>query len=127
MFQPDFMGPVGFFVACIIIVKFILDYRLKRKLLERGEIDKNITSLFFNKTEYFAPTSLKWGLVLIGIGLAVVIGQMLPYDFNRGEITFSLMLIFAGGGLLIYYFVANQKMKEHRKEQRYNTPSPPSV
>ncbi len=127
MFQADFIGPLSFFVACILIVKIVLDYRLKRKLLERGEIDKNVTSLFCNRSEYFAPTSLKWGMVLIGIGLAVVISQMLPYDYDRGEITFSLMLIFAGAGLLIYYFIANKKMKEYRENQKYNSPSPPSV
>lgn len=127
MFEPDFIGPLSFFVACIFIVKIVLDYRLKRKLLERGEIDKNITSLFLHQAEQYAPSSLKWGLVLIGIGLAVVIGQLLPYDYDRGEIIFSLMLIFAGIGLLIYYFIANRKMKELQNAQKYNSPSPPNV
>ncbi len=127
MFEPDFIGPLSFFVACIFIVKIVLDYRLKRKLLEKGEIDKNITHLFFGQAEHYAPSSLKWGLVLIGIGLAVVVGLMMPYDYDRGEITFSLMLIFAGIGLLIYYFFANKKIKELRGPQKYNSPSPPNV
>jgi hypothetical protein len=127
MFEPDFIGPLGFFVICGFIVKLILDYRLKRRLLDKGEIDKNVTALFFNKAEYLAPTSLKWGLVLIGLGLAIIIGQMLPYDYDRGEITFSLMLLFAGIGLLIYYAVANQKLKEMKKNGKFNSPSPPNV
>ena len=47
---------------------------------------------------------MKWGLVLIGIGLALFIGQLFPYDIKE-EITIGGMFFLAGVGFLIYYFI----------------------
>lgn len=127
MFDAEFIGPLGAFIIIGFIVKIILDYRIKRRLIDKGAIDENVKFLFHNKLEHYTPSSLKWGLILIGLGLAVVIGDMFPYDYDRGEITFSLMLLFAGVGLLIYYFIANKKMKEIKNSQQNKTPSPPQV
>ena len=127
MFDAEFVGPVGSFIVMGFIVKIILDYRIKRRLIDKGALDENVKFLFYNRLEQYTPTSLKWGLILIGLGLAVVVGDMFPYNYDRGEITFSLMLLFAGIGLLIYYFIANKKMNEFKAAEKNNTPSPPNV
>jgi len=90
----------GFFGFAI---KAILDYSMRKKLIDKGLIDSNVKHLF----RYGGPTatSLKWGMVLIGIGTAVVVGRFMPYRI-QDEVTISMMFILAGLALVIYYFVA---------------------
>jgi hypothetical protein len=56
-------------------------------------------------------------MVTLGIGLAVLIGNLfVPYGY-RHEVTISLMFIFGGIGLLVHYFIADKKMREERRKQ----------
>ncbi len=47
-------------------------------------------------------SALKWGLVTLAIGLAVVVVQFLPYRPDE-PIVLGVVLVFAAGGLLAYY------------------------
>jgi hypothetical protein len=93
---------IGFFTICFV-VKAFLDYFMRRRLIEKGLVDKNVKHLF----KYGSPalSSLKWGMVLIGLGGAVIIGRLVPYRWSD-EITISSMFILAGLALVIYYFIA---------------------
>ena len=50
-------------------------------------------------------SSLKWGLVLLFIGIALAIGISLDvhYDHDGPIVSFPLFLVGAGLGLLVYY------------------------
>lgn len=101
----DWIPPVAFFVIVAVIIKMFLDYRMRRRLIDKGLVDENIKHLFPNESVGQRLTALKWGLVLVGIGAAVLIGQLFPYRISD-EITISLMFIFSGVGLLVFYIVA---------------------
>ena len=60
-------------------------------------------------------SSVKWGMVLVGIGLALLVGNLFPYDINEG-MTFGLMFLFAGIAFLIYYFMQKGQSEEETTE-----------
>jgi hypothetical protein len=99
------IGVISLFVAIAVITKLGLDHRLRQKLIDKGMVDENVKYLYRENGETRALSSLKWALVLIGIGLAVIIGQMVPGRMVE-EITIAGMFLFAGLGLLVYYAIA---------------------
>ncbi len=108
----------GSFVA---IIKIILDYRTKRLLIEKGEIDERARGFFAHDIEAQRLSSLKWGLVLVGLGLALMLSYLNPELFDDGG-TFGLMLLFAGIGFLVYFGLA-QKMLRSSEQHSQNPPA----
>ena len=102
--ELEFLIPVSLFIVVAYIIKVISDNRVRNRLIEKGEVDKTIKDLFNNNVQQKSLHSMKWGLVLIGIGLALFIGQLFPYDIKE-EITIGGMFFLAGVGFLIYYFI----------------------
>lgn len=91
------------FFAIVAAIKIILDYSMRKRLIEKGLVDSKVRYLFSATSP--AATSLKWGMVLMGIGIAVIIGKLVPYGM-QDEITISSMFILAGLALVLYYFIA---------------------
>lgn len=113
--MPDAVIPITLFLVIGWIVKIVHDNKTARTLIERGSLDDS-AKFFIDRMRHSHTASIKWGLVLIGIGLAIIIVRLLPYRYEAAdEIRFSLIFIFAGAALLIYYFTAGKK---HDKEQR---------
>ena len=105
------MGVIGLFVAIAVITKLALDHRTRQKLIEKGMVDENVKYLYRENGETRALSSLKWALILIGIGLAVVVGQVVPRRMME-EITVAGMFLFAGIGLLVYYGIASRILRK---------------
>ena len=101
----DVVVPIVVFGGFGFIIKIILDYFTRKRLIEKGLTDENVKHLYFEKTLTQSASSLKWGLILFLVGLVIIILQILPY-YIAGEVYFGAMLIAAGAGLLIYYFIA---------------------
>jgi hypothetical protein len=104
------IGGLAVLATIAIIIKLALDHRMRQNLVDKGMVDENVKYLYKANGEARALPSLKWALVLIGIGLAVVVGQIVPHHMTE-EITVACMFLFAGLGLLAYYAVASKKMK----------------
>ena len=106
---PIIIVPTIFF--CIVaIVKIVSDNMVRRKLIDKDMVNADAKYLFVNSMNS-APASLKWGLVLIAVGAAVLIGQLAPYSISE-EVTISAMLIMAGLALIVYYFIASRLFKK---------------
>jgi hypothetical protein len=109
------MIPVAMFIVFAAIVKFIVDSSTRKKLIEKGLVDEKVKHLFPDKPKVQPLSSLKWGLVCIGIGIALFIGRLAPYDL-REEITIGAMFVLAGLGLVIYYPIASRRLKKSKEE-----------
>jgi len=94
------------------VIKTISDNRVRNKLIEQGKIDEDAKYLFSNIDQKGWLSALKWGLVLVGIGLAFLFGQLFGPEL-RGEMTVGGIFLFAGIGLLIYYFVARNIIEKN--------------
>jgi uncharacterized membrane protein YedE/YeeE len=101
------------FTAIVTTVKIIADWRLRTKLIEKGLVDEKVKFLYADGLGN-AMVNLKWGLVLVGIGLAALIGQWFEY-YIEPESVIGLIFIFAGLGFLIYYAVASKQIKSERR------------
>ena len=117
-------GIVGIFIVLIIfssaayVIKVISDNRIRRRLIDAGQVDEKVQYLYLKseKGEADPLNSIKWGMVLVAIGLALLIGQILPYDITEA-MTIGMMFLFAGIALLIYYFIQRGKSKEVTAEE----------
>lgn len=106
---PIIVVPAIFF-SIVAMIKIVSDNVVRRKLIEKGMVNADAKYLFVNSMNG-APASLKWGLVLIAVGAAVLIGQFAPYSISD-EVTISAMLIMAGLALIVYYFIASRLSKK---------------
>lgn len=104
--MEDILVPIALFIAffgtIVAITKTISDNRTKRRLIDAGVSEEFVEALFTQRRDPDTWTALKWGLVVVGLGLALVIVQFLPYDFEE-PIAYGLMFLFGGGGLLLYH------------------------
>ena len=95
------------FFTFLGVVKVISDNRLRSKLIERGEVDESVKSLYSTQN---VLSSLKWGFVLVGLGLALLLSQLFP-DGIREEVIVGSMFLLAGAGLLFFYYLSNRILK----------------
>jgi hypothetical protein len=99
------------FVTLILLVKIISDNKIRHKLIDKGMVDEKVKYLYPTRIDYSIPSALKWGMVLIGLGLAFLIGRLVPTEYT-GEVTVGGMFFFGGLGLVIYYFIAKKMMDQ---------------
>ncbi len=95
------------FISFVALVKILSDNHTRKLLIQKGLVDEKVRYLFANQSEAMAPSSMKWGMVLIAMGLAFVIGLLVPSNI-QGEVTLASLLILAGLALLIFYGIARK-------------------
>ncbi|HEV7381542.1 MAG TPA: DUF6249 domain-containing protein, partial [Dyadobacter sp.] len=79
-------------------------------------IERNVNASIFTNKSTISPT-LKFGMLLVGIALGILIGDILHdyYDFNRGT-AFSSMTLLFGGISLIINFVIERRLNRKPEE-----------
>ena len=94
------------FGSIVLVVKILSDNRVRQKAAEKGLSKEDFQNLFSKESEQFLSglNALKWGMVLVGIGLAVVVGRFVSYDV-RDEVTLGLVFVMAGMAFIIYYAI----------------------
>ena len=111
------MGPfvvsVFFFVCvCAIWGSIIFTrHRERMSMIEKGLDAEYVKSLHARGTWKVDPlSSLKWGMILVGIGLAILLGSWLNanYMVEKGVYP-GLIGLFGGIGLVAFYLVARKK------------------
>jgi hypothetical protein len=102
-----------FGIPGIIIFWYInARHRERMRLIEKGLSPEEIKQYFSNvytkdKNPYSA---LKWGILLVFIGLGFVLAQILEETTEMSDsITPALLLLFAGLGFLTYYLIVSKK------------------
>lgn len=99
---------LGFFWwAVVSIVRLAMENSFRKRLIDKGSTVEEIQAMTRNSKPVEPYPNLKWGLVLVGLGAAALLGDLI----GRETITVGLMLLFAGIGFLIY-FAATKKFTE---------------
>jgi hypothetical protein len=105
----DILVPIVIFGSMIYGIKIWLDYRIRRLLIEKGQVDEKVKFLYEKSANTPVPGSLKWGMVLVAIGLAIFLAPMLGTDHE--EYTIGLMALFGGVALVGYHILALRMTK----------------
>jgi len=108
MHNMEFIIPIFLFYIIYLIIKTLSDNRLRQKLIDKGVVDENAKYLFVKNTEMQPMPSLKWGIVLIAIGIALFVNSMFPL-LMEGPASFGFVAILAGLAFIVYYFIAKSQ------------------
>lgn len=103
--MSEVLIPLGIFTIAAVVIKMILDYKMKKQLIEKGTVDENVQRMIYTGLNDFGLSSLKWGMVLVGIGLAFLLGEIFPRSVSDYMLV-AFLFLFAGAGMLIYYGIA---------------------
>ncbi|MEE9569809.1 MAG: DUF6249 domain-containing protein, partial [Candidatus Binatia bacterium] len=103
------------FGAFIAIAKIITDTMTRHRLINKGMVDEKVKHLFAKNALHQRLSSLKWGMVLVGIGLALLLRQITD-EYITDESVFGLMFIFAGVAFLIYYGISQRHLNGSREQ-----------
>jgi len=103
------------FGSILLAVKFLTEFFLRRRLIDKGLVDEKVKYLFADVGMTHLLSNIKWGMLLIAIGLALFWKQFSPYRVED-ETIFGLMFLFGGIGFLVYYFVAKSYIEKRRRE-----------
>lgn len=107
MFDTENLVPLGLFVSivvlCTSLAKIISDGRTRRRLIEAGataDVVRAVTPAV--RDDLGVYSALKWGIVILAGGLALVVIQFMPYRDND-PIVPGILMVFVGVALLIYW------------------------
>jgi hypothetical protein len=107
------LGVIGYFV--VELVRVVSENRLRHKLIDKGLVDDKAKLLLESRPLAQFDMSLKWGIVLIGVGLAFLfafgIQRWVPSAIHE-EITTGAVFFMAGLGMIVYYFIARGREKK---------------
>ncbi len=93
------IGTIGVFTMVVFLRKYENDEKMA--MIAKGIMPPQKTSLNVNPSH-----SLRWGFILVGLGIGLLMGSWLESitDMNSDTAHFSMVFIFGGLGLLASYF-----------------------
>jgi Na+/H+ antiporter NhaD/arsenite permease-like protein len=115
MLDSPAFAMVGFFAFVLGMTKVLSDNWTKRKLIEARVSDDVIRTLFRKESDPEIFAALKWGIVLVALGLGLVVSQYLPSGFEE-PLAWGVVLVFGGAGLLAYYAIARALVRRDAAE-----------
>ena len=106
--EGDMLRPVVMVLVVLVfavIAKGVIDYLGRRQLLARGAAPEDLGPGSPKATKWHLLSNLKWALICLGFGGAVIIYDSLPEVFSMTG-GFGLMFMGAGLGYLVYFLIA---------------------
>jgi len=99
--------PIAFFAMIVLIVKFISDNKIRKKIIEAGNLNQSLKYLWEKSYARKPLQSLKVGAIAVAIGLIFLVGSISKFE----ELVIAgASLVSVGIIYIIYYFI------EHKKE-----------
>ena len=112
-----FFGAIIF--GILKLVQIITEYKLKRRLLDKAQVDEGFSSALAESLKTLTTSkesnpypSLKWGLVTLGIGIALIVTNFMEVDYMQSSLPIGLLLTGASLGFLVYYLIVISKEKK---------------
>ena len=104
--------PISFFALVLGIIYLSIRKKERMAMIEKG-IDP---AIFVTHKKQSFP-SLKWGMFLIGLGIGLIIANLLVSNYIMDEQVayFSMIFLFGGLALVISYFVG-KKLSEKEEQ-----------
>ena len=105
--------PIVMFICVAYVIKVVSDNRIRRSAVERGQVNENIKYLYSQNWEYAVPSSLKWGIVLIFLGIAFLLIHFVP-EFDSDRLIAAILFLMAGLGFITYYGIGKYLISRNK-------------
>lgn len=96
-----------------ILAIVYLSIRRKERM---AMMEKGVDAAMFVTPHKNTAYSLKYGIMLIGVALGILIGKILAtteaFMYEEEAAYFSMIFLFGGLGLVIYYFLSKKMNRE---------------
>ena len=103
------------FGAVVAIVYLSIRKKERMAMMEKG-VDASVFFTPKKRNSY----ALKYGLLLIGVALGILIGNILAttnaFMYEKEAAYFSMIFLFGGLALVIYYFMAKKMVNDKDDE-----------
>jgi H+/Cl- antiporter ClcA len=97
-----------FMIFILAIIKRIMDYRIKNKIVEKGIPENIASSVLQTNPKENRNTNIKWFALLAGIGIGLTI---IHYTLPLGIHSLAIMAFCIAASFLGYYFFLKQLEK----------------
>lgn len=107
--------PIIFFltIGVIILVALLIRHKERVTMMEKGMTSEDIKALYTRNTQRDPLNSLKWGIIFVLGGVAVMFGNFLVERFNvEPPIIIGMVCLFVGVGLVLFYSIASKKLNQ---------------
>ena len=104
----EILVPLGVFAMIVAIVYLVVRKKERLALIQHGVAASSL------KMDKESNGSLKFGLLLIGIAVGILLGNLISTSSSMQEEVayFSMTFICGGLSLLIYYMITKKQAKE---------------
>ncbi|HYC85473.1 MAG TPA: DUF6249 domain-containing protein [Chryseosolibacter sp.] len=103
------MIPIVSVIGAFVMIIYLRRYQNQERM---AMIEKGVTPELFTRKEANFSVTLRFSLLLIGIGIGFLLGYFLDRTFDMEEVAyFSMLFIFGGLGLGVAYLIEERKMK----------------
>ncbi len=110
--NPDVIVPIMFFLflGAVILVALLVRHRERMAMVERGLNSDEIKAMYTRQLQRDPLASLKWGIILVMAGTAILLGNYLhqTYGMEEGAIV-GLVALLVGVGLVLFYAITGRK------------------
>jgi|WetSurMetagenome_2_1015567.scaffolds.fasta_scaffold150897_2 hypothetical protein len=108
--NTEFLIPISLFAMVFGIVYLAIRMKERKALIEKGLSAEILDS----HKRSVVPSSLKWGMLAVGVGLGILIGRILAAYTCLGEEEsfFSMIFLFGGFSLILYHFIARKMERD---------------
>lgn len=111
--NAEILIPISLFAMVLGIVYLAIRRKERMALIEKGLSPDSYEG------PKRTPSTLKWGMVLLGVGVGILIGRILAEYTVLGEAEsfFSMVFLCGGLSLLVYYFIEKGIVKKGPPEK----------
>lgn len=99
----------AFFWCIAYITRVISDNRIKRELIKMKADSQTIDYLMLRSPAEGHEGSLKWGMVIVALGIAFAVIELVGLD-GDDPFTWGVLFIFGGGALLSHYALKSRML-----------------
>lgn len=100
----------SFGAATYFFTKVMTDYILKKKMIDKGFVNDDTQAIFKQHTVDNKYSSLKWGLIVLFAGLALIVMNYLPAG-PESPLPYGIFAVFVSAGFLLYYFLVKKDVQ----------------
>ena len=99
------LGTIG--ASLYLLTKVLTDYILRKKMIEKGFVSDDSQSIFKQHHAENKFSALKWGIIILSAGIALILIDSLDVDPER-TLPYGIFAVCLSVGFLVYYAIVKK-------------------